>query len=107
MKCKVLLKDKNWYQGEYVFTIDWIGGDWAEEASDYKCGHLIKLDNGCYAIQPNNRIYWLGDPSFITEPLTEFPGYKINTHNWKCENQDKWVTENTDNYFYHIDKVEE
>jgi hypothetical protein len=107
MKCKVLLKDKNWYTGEYVFTIDWIGGDWAEEASDYKCGHLIKLDNGCYAIQPNNRIYWLGDPSFITEPLTEFPGYKINTHNWKCENNDKWVTENTDNYFYHIDKVEE
>jgi hypothetical protein len=106
MKCKVLLKDKQWYEGQYVFTIDWVGGDYAEEASEYKCGHVIALDNGCFAIQPNNRIYWTGDPSFIVNPLQEFPGYKVNTHNWKCENSSKWVTEDSDRYFYQTEKLE-
>lgn len=100
MKCKVFLKDKQWYEGQYKFTIDWVGGDYAEEASEYKCGHVIALDNGCFAIQPNNRIYWTGDPSFITRPLQEFPGYKVNTYNWKCENANKWVTEDSDKFFY-------
>lgn len=100
MKCKVLLKDRNWYEGQYKFTIDWVGGDYAEEASEYKCGHVIALDNGCFAIQPNNRIYWIGDPSFIVNPLQEFPGYKVNSHNWKCENEGKWFTENSDKFFY-------
>lgn len=106
MKCKVLLKDKQWYEGQYMFTIDWVGGDYAEEASEYKCGHVIALDNGCFAIQPNNRIYWTGDPSFIVNPLQEFPGYKVNTHNWKCENSSKWMTEDSDRYFYQTEKLE-
>lgn len=107
MKCKVLLKDRNWYEGEYMFTLDWVGGDYAEEASEYKCGHVIALDNGCFAIQPNNRIFWLGDPSFITQPLTTNPGYKVNTHNWKCENSGtKWLTEDSDKFFYEVETKE-
>lgn len=103
-RCKVLLKDKQYYEGQYLFTIDWVGGDYAEENSEYKCGHVIALDNGCFAIQPNNRIFWLGDPSFIVDPLKGNPGYKVNTHNWKCENSGtKWVTENSDQYFYAVE----
>jgi hypothetical protein len=103
MKCKVLLKDRKHYEGEYMFTIDWVGGDYAEEATEYKCGHVIKLDNGCFAIQPNNRIYWLGDPSFITKPLESNPQYLVNSYNWKCENNSKWFTEDNDNYFYNVE----
>lgn len=101
MRCKVFMKDKKWYAGTYVFTFDWCGGDYAEDPSEHKCGHLIALDNGCYAIQPNNRIYW-EEPGFITKPFTvdERPGYKVNTHVWKSETQGKWMTEDSDRFFY-------
>lgn len=101
MRCKVFMKDKKWYAGTYVFTFDWCGGDYAEDPSEHKCGHLIELDNGCFAIQPNNRIYW-EEPGFITKPFTpdERPGYKVNQHFWKSETQGKWMTEDSDRFFY-------
>ncbi|MFM6250384.1 MAG: hypothetical protein ACKPEQ_14760, partial [Dolichospermum sp.] len=52
LRCRTILKDGKWYDGEYMFTIDWVGGDWAEDPSEHKCGHVLKLDNGCFAIQP-------------------------------------------------------
>lgn len=101
LRCKTILKDGNWYQGEYLSTIDWAGGDWAEDPSEHKCGHVISLDNGCFTIQPNNRIVWF-DPSFITEPLDKNPGYKIHTHKYNSESIGKWVSENSDNFFYGV-----
>ena len=98
LKCRTLLKDQQWYDGEYCFTLDWCGTPESEDPGDtgHKCGHLLALDNGCFALQPNNRIQWF-EPSFIT-PFTTRPDYKTNTHIWKCENASKWST--TDAYFY-------
>lgn len=45
--------------GTYVFTIDWSGlGTTAEVAHEHKCLHLIRLENGQYALQPNNYLLW-------------------------------------------------
>jgi hypothetical protein len=45
--------------GSYVCTFDWMGkGTTAEVAHEHKCLHLIKLDNGQFALQPNNYILW-------------------------------------------------
>ena len=43
-----------------MFTLDWCESEDAEEAGDsaHKCAHLIALDNGNFAAQPNNRIQW-------------------------------------------------
>ncbi|MFM5941671.1 MAG: hypothetical protein ACKOQ2_27530 [Dolichospermum sp.] len=101
LRCRTILKDGKWYDGEYMFTIDWAGGDWAEDPSEHKCGHVLKLDNGCFAIQPNNRIIW-ADPSFITEQLTKNPGYKIHTRRYKSESFGKWISESNDNFFYDL-----
>jgi hypothetical protein len=45
--------------GTYVTTLDWSGpGTTAEVAHEHKCLHLIKLENGQYALQPNNYLLW-------------------------------------------------
>jgi hypothetical protein len=101
LRCKVVLKDRKPYEGEYVATIDWCGTAEAEDPGEtgHKCGHLIALDNGCFCLQPNNRIQWF-EPSFITPPADWPPDYRTNTHVWRCERERKWTT--TDEYFYDV-----
>lgn len=77
------------YEGQYLFTLDWGWGDESitdvgvsEIPYEHKCGHVIKLDNGNFAIQPNNRIRFF-DPSFTDE--REFIDRKINSHLWSVE----------------------
>lgn len=96
------------YWGEYLFTIDWTAGDpntldtgFSEEPGQHKCGHFIKLDNGNYAIQPNNRIR-LHDPSFTVKGEKTVIQRKINSHTWTVENTPKWMTSDDDRYDYDI-----
>jgi hypothetical protein len=60
---------------------------------------LLALDNGNYAIMPNNRILW-NVPSFTTS--THWPDYKVQTSKWNVENKN-WVTEDSDNMFYQVE----
>ncbi len=47
-------------RGKYITTFDWMGtGTTAEIAHEHKCLHLIKLDNGQFALQPNNYLLWM------------------------------------------------
>ena len=106
-ECKYLGKDKKFYTGEYLFTIDWahpepniLDVDHSEIPQEHKCGHFIALNNGNYAIQPNNRMLWhLGN--FTTK--NEWPDYKTQTSEWSVENKD-WTTDETDRMFYDIIK---
>lgn len=95
-RVRVQMRDRSWEGGQYMFTLDWFGSPDAEEAGDggAKCGHVIALDNGNFAMQPNNRIQWFC-PAFVT-PFTEKPDYITNTRVWKVERE----TETTDAYFY-------
>lgn len=46
-------------KGSYLCTFDWSGkGTTAEVAHEHKCLHLIQLDNGQFALQPNNYLLW-------------------------------------------------
>jgi hypothetical protein len=106
-KCKYLGVDKKFYAGEYLFTIDWahpepniIDTEHSEIPQEHKCGHLLALDNGNYAIQPNNRILW-NVPSFTT--ATHWPDYKVQTSYWNVENKD-FISEDSDRMFYEINK---
>jgi hypothetical protein len=106
-KCKYLGVDKNFYAGEYLFTIDWahpepniIDTEHSEIPQEHKCGHVLALDNGNYAIQPNNRILW-NVPSFTTS--SSRPDYKVQTSYWNVENKD-FISENSDKMFYEINK---
>ena len=105
MRVQVALRDKQVVEGSYMFTIDWFGNNASEEPGEdgHKNAHVIQLDCGCIAAQPNNRILW-HEPSFITNPKKlhkgERPDYLINTHKWKCEIDSKWVAEDSFRYFY-------
>ena len=104
-KCKYLSKSKKFIHGEYLFTIDWahpdsniLDSEHSEIPHEHKCGHVLALDNGNYAIQPNNRILW-NVPSFTTS--THWPDYKVQTTYWNVENKN-WKTDDSDDMFYKI-----
>ena len=99
-------KDKKEHFGEYIFTIDWchpesniLDTEHSEIPHEHKCGHVLALDNGNYAIQPNNRILW-NISNFTTRD--DIPDYKVQTTEWNVENKG-WVTEDTDKMFYKIE----
>ena len=104
-RCKYLGKNKKFYHGEYLFTIDWahpesniVDTEHSEIPDQHKCGHVLALDNGNFAIQPNNRILW-NVPSFTTS--THWPDYKVQTTYWNVENKN-WKTDDSDDMFYKI-----
>ena len=98
--------DKKEYFGEYLFTIDWchpesniLDTEHSEIPHEHKCGHVLALDNGNFAIQPNNRILW-NISNFTTR--NDIPDYKVQTTEWNVENKD-FVTEDSDKMFYKIE----
>ena len=106
-RAKYFGKDKKLYHGEYLFTVDWchpdanlLDTDHSEIPQEHKCAHVLELDNGNYAAQPNNRILW-NINSFTTR--NEVPDYKVQNTEWNVENKD-WRTEDTDKFFYEIEE---
>jgi len=105
-RCKYFSKTKNkLYHGEYLFTVDWahpesniLDTEHSEIPDQHKCGHVLALNNGNYAIMPNNRILW-SIPSFTTS--SSVPDYKVQTTIWNVENKGL-ITDDTDNFFYDI-----
>ena len=105
---KYLGKDKKWYRGSYLFTIDWahpesniVDTDHSEIPQEHKCAHLMALENGNYAAQPNNRILW-HIPSFTVR--NEIPDWDVNTQQWSVEDGRDWQTADTNKYFYDIEE---
>ena len=108
-RAKFIGKDKIFYHGEYLFTVDWchpdanlLDTDHSEIPQEHKCAHILQLDNGNFAAQPNNRVLWTVN-SFTTR--SEWPDYKVQTTEWNVENKD-WVTDDTDKFFYEIKEKE-
>jgi hypothetical protein len=58
-------------------TFDWFDNPYSDERTQYKCLHLIELDNGLYTLQPNNRVFWK-HMSFVTKPFPDKPDYKVD-----------------------------
>jgi hypothetical protein len=71
-----------WYPGHYVFTIDWIENGFSDEPTQHKNAHILRLENGCFAAQPNNRVLWQ-DKSFTKDG--EPPAYIRNSFRWHAE----------------------
>jgi hypothetical protein len=99
---KFISRRREKYQGKYLFTLDWASSTdssdtdflLSEFPSQHKCGHFIAMDNGNFAIQPNNRLT-VHDPSFtVKEDLVIHRKY--NTTLWTAERNARWVTPDTD-----------
>ena len=105
---KYIGKDKKWHPGSYLFTVDWahpesniVDTDHSEIPHEHKCAHILALDDGNYAAQPNNRLIW-NIPSFTVK--NEIPNWKVQTSDWNVEDSSRWRTEDTDNFFYEIEE---
>lgn len=103
-RCQVVLKDRKKHEGRYLFTVDWHGNEYAEGAGEggHKCAHVIALDNGCLAAQPNNRVLF-ADPATIGRPFARRPDYKTNTRIFSVEGTTKWAAGS--GMFYDVKKI--
>jgi len=102
-RCNVVLKNGEKIWATYMFTIDWFNNPYSDEPSDYKCGHVLKADDGYLLCQPNNRIHWK-DSNWVTQ---DFPidkkDIKVDQVLESVESySDRWVSEDTDSFYYDI-----
>ena len=106
--CKMMYtsRRKKHREGTYLFTIDWCAGDYneldfgyAEKPDQHKCGHVIELDDGNYAIQPNNRLR-IFDPSMAADPSKPLIHRLVNTRIWSVEDTSKWITDENEEGSY-------
>jgi len=105
-------KDKKWHRGQYLFTVDWahpesniVDTDHSEIPHEHKCAHILALDDGNYAAQPNNKLIW-SIPSFTVKEEVPFD-WKVQTSEWNVENSGKWKTEDSDKFFYEIKETKD
>jgi hypothetical protein len=110
LDCMVFMKDKKFYKGNYLFTIDSchsepneINVSLSETPNEHKSFNIIQLDNGQFTAQPNNRVLF-HDQSLTPKGLST-PDFKVSTKYFTCEDGHKWSA--TDTYFYKFDKTEE
>lgn len=105
LTCKFYAKDKKFYKGNYLFTVDHCSPDtniidtsYSEYPEDHKSFNFIELDNGQYAAQPNNRCIFL-DQSSNPQTLL-FPDFKVCTKKYVVETNPKWMLGDTTNVMY-------
>lgn len=104
-KVKFFGKDKQLHYGDYMFTVDNCHADdsildtnFSEHDSEHKSFNIIKLDNGQFAAQPNNRCQWM-DSSLIPEDV-KLSDFKVCTQNYSVEGTDKWTVGHSDEWLY-------
>jgi hypothetical protein len=102
-RAQIVLRDGTKVWATYMFTVDWFDNPYSDEPSDYKCGHILKSDDGYLLCQPNNRIFWK-DSNWVTKKLPEdLKQFKVDTELPSVENlSDRWITEDTNNFYYDI-----
>ena len=104
-RCEYFGKDRKMHAGEYEFTIDnahrdhsYIDTNFSEHDPEHKSFNVIRLDNGQFAAQPNNRIIFT-DQSLVLGDRKQ-PDFKVCTQNYTVENTPKWSVGHTDEWQY-------
>lgn len=104
-RCEFHARNKQTYSGSYQFTIDTCHGDsgivdtnFSEFDPEHKSFNIIKLDNGQFAAQPNNRVRWF-DKSLIPDTL-KIPTFKVCTQNYNVEKSNGSSFGHTDDWHY-------
>jgi hypothetical protein len=103
---KFLCKDKEWHFGTYLFTVDFcadgmdVDTGFTEQAEEHKSFNFIKLENGQFACQPNNRCLWY-DQSLIPSEV-KFPDFQAAKTFWTVDGTRKWSA--GDDWFYNIEE---
>jgi hypothetical protein len=103
---KFLGKDKQWHYGRYMFTVDFcadgmdVDTGFTEQAEEHKSFNFIRLDNGQFACQPNNRCLWY-DQSLVPAEV-KFPDFQASKWIWSVDGSSKWAA--GDDWFYQFEE---
>ena len=106
MEIEVFTRNHGLQKGKYLFTLDnyhanpdVIDNNVSETPQEHKSHNCIALENGQYALYPNNRMR-LYDLSLTPEdPM--FPDFKVSTIEYEVEGRTDWGRlGDTDNYFW-------
>ena len=107
----VFCRDRKWRSGTYLTTIDDYEGDLNElnvgysNDQDSKCFHFIVLDNGNFAIQPNNLLRWHNPDFIVPYDKSKPPRVKVFKDSLSSEKIDRTYG-NSPYYFYGDDQEE-
>jgi hypothetical protein len=98
-------KDRQLHAGEYLFTLDNCHPDpripdfgFSETPEEHKSYNVLALDNGQFALQPNNRCRFF-DPA-LTHANLKMPDFKVCTKTYRVENTAKWRLGDTSTVTY-------
>jgi hypothetical protein len=99
-------------KGQYLFTLDNYHSNSnmpdlnvSEIPNEHKSHNVIELDNGQYAIYPNNRMR-LFEMSLTPEHVKN-PDFKVSTHYFEVEHGNTWGRlGDTDEYFWKVEGEE-
>ena len=104
-RCEFFGKDRQMHKGQYCFTIDnchsessTLNTNYSQDDPEHKSFNCIALDNGQFALQPNNRIIWK-DQSLISDDVIP-PDFEVCSQNYMVENSDKWSVGHTNEWAY-------
>ena len=99
MNCTVKLTSGEIQPGHYLFSIDFNSAselsNLSETPDEWKMFHFIQLDDGAFALYPQNRIMF--NDNSLTSKAAQLPKYKVNTKDWKCED---WTAKLEHGYNY-------
>ena len=106
MDCEIRTRDHGLIHGQYLFTldnyhvnIDIVDNNVSEVPQEHKSHNCIQLENGQYALYPNNRMR-LYDLS-ITPQNPKTPDFKVSTIEYQVESGTDWGRlGDTDDYFW-------
>ena len=105
MRVEFFGKDKKMYGGEYLFSLDnchpdrrVIDYDYSETPDEHKSFNILRLDNGQFAAQPNNRVRFF-EPS-SNPAVLKTPDFKTCTKTFSVEKAAKWRLGNSTNFDY-------
>ena len=108
---KYLSPQKKWYHGWYMFTIDNANATnlernvtYSETPSQHKSFNILKLENGHFAAQPNNRVIFY-DKSYTPSKM-KMPDIKVSTVEYGVEGENKWTAGDSEDFFYDLKERE-
>ena len=98
-------KDKALHSGEFMFTLDTCNADpripdftFSESADEHKSYNVLKLDNGQFALQPNNRCRFF-EPALNPREM-KTPDFHVATRIYRVEQAAKWRLGDTTTFTY-------
>jgi hypothetical protein len=105
LRSEFLGKNGVFYKGVYMFTLDSCNPDprtpdfsFSETPDEHKSHNLLALENGQFALQPNNRCRFY-DPSLNPEKV-KFPDFKVATKSYVVEQSARWRLGDTSDVMY-------